>query len=229
MLKLATNEPPNITITIDGQLVEISSDSTILYAIHQIGGDVPTLCYSQHLEPYGACRTCLVEVEGRKPVAACHTPVMEGASYLTNSPLLTRLRRNITELIVSDHPLECLDCTANGRCELQTLAQQVGLRTPRYENPRTHNPPRDDTHPFIKLEMDKCIGCGLCVRVCDQVQGSFILAMEGRGYDTKVIAGNDTGFEEADCASCGQCVVECPVAALEEPGTREFGFPDTQT
>jgi formate dehydrogenase major subunit len=223
-----TNIVASVTVNVDGHEVSVPQDSTVLTAIRLMGKDVPTLCYSDRMKPYGACRTCLVEHEGRKPVAACHTPVMEGASYTTTSPLLTRLRKNITELIVSDHPLECLGCSASGRCELQTVAHQVGLRKSRYENPRTHNPPEDNSHPFIKLEMDKCIGCARCVRACDEVQGSFILGMEGRGYDTKVIAGNDTGFEEADCASCGQCVVECPVAALEEPGTRDFGLPDTQ-
>jgi len=215
-----------ISAIIDGRVVQVDAGSTVLEAIRELGKDVPTLCYSDRMKPYGACRTCMVEQVGRKPVAACHTPIQDGASYKTASPALTKLRHNITELIVSDHPLECLDCTANGRCELQTLAQQVGLRTPRYENPRTHNPPRDDSHPFIKLEMDKCIGCARCVRACDEVQGSFILQMSGRSYDTKVIAGNDTGFEDANCVSCGQCVVECPVAALEEPGTRDAGLPD---
>lgn len=215
-----------VAVRIDGRSVQVPVGTTILTALRSIGKEVPTLCYSDRLAPYGACRTCLVEVEGRKPVASCHTPVAPDASYKTHSPLLTRLRKNITELIVSDHPLECLDCTANGRCDLQSLAQQVGLRTPRYENPRTHNPPKDDSHPFIKLEMAKCIGCGKCARACDEIQGSFILGMSGRGYDVKVIAGNDTGFEKADCVSCGQCVFECPVAALEEPGTRMFGLPD---
>lgn len=215
-----------VSVIIDGRMVQVEAGSTVLEALRAIGKNVPTLCYSDRMKPYGACRTCMVEHVGRKPVAACHTPVQDGATYKTSSPELTKLRRNITELIVSDHPLECLDCTANGRCELQTLAQQVGLRTPRYENPRTHNPPKDDSHPFVKLEMSKCIGCARCVRACDEVQGSFILQMSGRGYDTKVIAGNDTGFEQANCVSCGQCVVECPVAALEEPGTRAFGLPD---
>ena len=221
--------PKRVTVSVDGQTVKLAEGDTVLDAIKSIGKSVPTLCYSDRMKPFGACRTCLVEVTGRKPVAACHTPVMDGASYRTSSPLISRLRRNITELIVSDHPLECLDCTANGRCELQSLAQQVGLRTPRYENPRIHSPADDDRHPFIKVEMDKCIGCARCVRACDEIQGSFILQMSGRGYDTKVIAGNDTGFEEADCVSCGQCVFECPVAALEEPGTRDFGLPDETT
>ncbi len=215
-----------INVTIDGKLVRVDEGTTILKAMRTIGKDVPTLCYSDRMEPFGACRTCIVEVEGGKPVASCHTPVRDGASYKTRSEFLTLLRRNITELVVSDHPLECLDCTANGRCDLQSLASEVGLRTPRYENPRTHNPPQDNSHPFIKLEMDKCIGCAKCVRACDEVQGSFILGMEGRGYDTRVIAGNNTGFEEADCVSCGQCVFECPVAALEEAQTRVTGLPD---
>jgi formate dehydrogenase major subunit len=217
-----------VTVEVDGHSITVEEGTTVLQALRSVGSRVPTLCYSDRMKPYGACRTCLVEVEGRKPVASCHTPVAPGAKYRTRSPFLTKIRRNITELIVSDHPLDCLDCTANGRCDLQELAQEVGLRTPRYKNPRTHTPPRDDSHPFIKLEMDKCIGCALCVRACDEVQGSFILAMEGRGYDARVIAGNDTGFEEAKCVSCGQCVFECPVAALEEPGTRAFGLPDTQ-
>ncbi|MEE9383036.1 MAG: formate dehydrogenase subunit alpha [Nannocystaceae bacterium] len=224
---LQPSQPQMLTVTIDGERVEVPAGSMILAAIRKLGKHVPTLCYSDKLKPYGACRTCIVEHEGRKPVASCHTPVSAGAHYRTQSEFLGRLRRNITELIVSDHPLNCLDCTANGRCELQTLAQEVGLRTPRYEAPRIHSPPRDDSHPFIKLEMSKCIGCARCVRACDEIQGSFILSMSGRGYDTKVIAGNDTSFEAADCASCGQCVVECPVAALEEPGTRDFGLSDS--
>ena len=215
-----------ITVTIDGQQVSVPQGSTILIAIHKVGKEVPTLCYSKRMNPFGVCRMCLVEVKGGKPAASCHTPAREGDEYTTRSELLTRLRRNITELIVSDHPLECLDCTANGRCELQSLAAEVGLRTPRYKNARTHHPPMDNSHPFIKLEMDKCIGCARCVRACDEVQGSFILGMEGRGYDTRVIAGNDSGFEEANCVSCGQCVFECPVAAIEETQTRVTGLPD---
>ena len=226
MISKAAMTEQTVTVTIDGSQVHVPREATVLTALRSVGKSVPTLCYSDRMKPYGACRTCLVEQAGRKPVAACHTPVQDGSKYVTASPLLTRLRRNITELIVSDHPLECLDCTANGRCELQSLAQQVGLRTPRYENPRTHNPAQDNSHPFIKLEMAKCIGCAKCVRACDEVQGSFILGMEGRGYDVRVIAGNNTGFEQANCVSCGQCVVECPVAALEEPGTRNAGLPD---
>lgn len=226
MIQQSNPTTKGVTITLDGETLAVAEGTTILKAMRLLGKDVPTLCYSDRMEPFGACRTCLVEVKGGKPVASCHTPVRQGGDYTTRSPLLTRLRRNIAELIVSDHPLECLDCTANNRCDLQKFAAEVGLRTPRYENPRTHNPPMDNSHPFIKLEMDKCIGCGKCVRACNEVQGSFILGMQGRGYDVKVIAGNDTTFEQADCVSCGQCVFECPVAALEEAQTRVTGLPD---
>ena len=227
MIKNATGALKTVSIFLDGERMIVPDGMTVLGAMRLVGKDVPTLCYSDRMEPFGACRTCMVEVEGRKPVASCHTPVAEGASYRTHSPFLTKLRRNITELVVSDHPLECLDCTANNRCDLQTLAADVGLRTPRYENPRQHiDRPMDNSHPFIKLEMGKCIGCAKCVRACDEVQGSFILGMSGRGYDVKVIAGNDTNFETANCVSCGQCVFECPVAALEETQTRETGLPD---
>ena len=215
-----------VSVRIDGADVSIAANGTVLDAARAAGRRVPTLCHSERLEPHGACRTCLVEQSDGKLVAACHTPVADGQSYTTRSERLTRLRRNIVELIVSDHPLECLTCSANGRCDLQTLAQEVGLRESRYESPRVHTPPRDDSHPFIKLDMEKCIGCGRCVRACDETQASFVLGMSGRGYDAKVIAGADTGLEEADCASCGQCVLECPVAAMEEPGTRLHGTPD---
>lgn len=217
---------PGISVRVDGVDVSLPESGTVLDAARAAGRHVPTLCHSDRLAPHGACRTCLVEQSDGRVVASCHTPAAQGQSYTTSSERLTRLRKNIVELIVSDHPLECLTCSANGRCDLQTLAGEVGLRESRYESPRVHTPPRDDSHPFVKLDMAKCIGCGKCVRACDETQASFILGMSGRGYDVKVIAGNDTGFEEADCASCGQCVLECPVAALEEPGTRLHGIPD---
>ncbi|MBF0383167.1 MAG: formate dehydrogenase subunit alpha [Magnetococcales bacterium] len=215
-----------VSFTLDGQHITAEEQSTILEVVQSLGGDLPNLCSAPNLRPHGGCRLCLVEVAGSKPVASCHTPVREGAVYTTNSKKLTRIRKNILELIISDHPLECLSCSANGRCDLQTLAQQFGIRTPRYINPKTNSPKADFSHPFVKMEMAKCIACGRCVRGCDEIQGSHILAMAGRGFNSRVVAGNDSSLEEANCVSCGQCISQCPVGAFVDVGQLEKGLPD---
>jgi formate dehydrogenase major subunit len=214
----------HVLVTLDGQQASFPSTMTILEAVRAGGGSLPTLCQSPHLKPYGACRLCMVEVDAGRPVAACHTPLRDGAHYRTRSPLLTRLRRNILELIVSDHPLDCLTCQANGDCELQSAVAEVGLPGVRFESPRTHDPEPDRSHPFLSLDMDKCIGCARCVRACDEIQGSFVLGMAGRGFDVRVIAGNDQALDAAGCASCGQCAVECPTGAIRDQDG--YGVPD---
>ncbi|MGE4160072.1 MAG: 2Fe-2S iron-sulfur cluster-binding protein, partial [Planctomycetota bacterium] len=219
-------DPKLVTLSVDGMDVTVPEGTMILQAAREVDVDIPTLCQSDMTKPHGACRVCMVEIDGKRPSASCHTPVAQGMKVTTKSPFLQRLRHNIVELVVSDHPLECLTCSANGRCELQDVAAKVGLRDVRYENPQQHRVPKDFSHPFIKADMTKCIMCQRCVRACDEVQGSFILGVEGRGFDAKIIMGNGTGFEEAGCASCGACVVECPVAALEEPGTVGGGLPE---
>ena len=221
-----TKNPPMIVLEVDGQPVRVAEGSTLLEATKRVGARVPTLCNSDALKPYGACRVCMVELDGGRVVASCHTPAAAGMRVQTNNERLTRLRRNIVELVVSDHPLDCLGCPANGRCELQTVAAEVGFRQVRYENPEQHHPPQDFSHPFLKLDMDKCIACARCVRVCDEVQGSFILGMEGRGYDLRVIAGNDTSMADADCTSCGACALECPVAAIMDRAEVEAPLAD---
>lgn len=183
-----------ISLTVDGKRISVPEGSSLLDAAKAADRHVPTLCNSDALKPFGACRVCLVQLDSGRMVASCHTPAVEGASFRTQGGALQRIRRNIVELIVSDHPLECLGCPANGRCELQTVAADVGFREVRYDNPEQHHPAKDFSHPFLKLDMDKCIACARCVRVCDEVQGSFILGMEGRGFDLRVIAGNDTGM-----------------------------------
>ncbi|MBF0446717.1 MAG: formate dehydrogenase subunit alpha [Magnetococcales bacterium] len=202
--------------------------TTIFEAAQSLAERLPSLCHAPNLRPHGGCRLCLVEIEGREPVAACHTPIQNGAVYRTHTPRLHRVRRNILELILSDHPLECLTCHANGRCDLQTLAAEYGLRQPPFLNPATHNREPDHDHPFIKMEMDKCIACARCVRSCDEIQGSHVLAMAGRGFSHRVVVGNEQSLEAAHCRSCGQCVSQCPVGALSEPGQQAHGRPNRQ-
>ena len=215
-----------VQLLVDGKPVEVPEGTMLLEACRAVGAEVPTLCNSDKLAPHGACRMCLVELKGRRPAASCHTPVAAGMEVRTSSVALARLRRNIVELVVSDHPLECLNCPANGRCELQSVAAEVGLREVRYPSPAQHQPPKDFSHPFLKVDMSKCIACARCVRVCDEVQGSFVLAMEGRGFDMRVIAGNGEGLADGGCVSCGACAVECPVAAIMDRAWVTDGLPD---
>ncbi|MCB0482478.1 MAG: (2Fe-2S)-binding protein, partial [Flavobacteriales bacterium] len=151
--------------------------------------EVPTLCDAPNLDPFGSCRVCSVEValqkDGKKKtVASCHTPLAEGYHIYTNSPKMQRLRKNIIELVLTDHPLDCLTCEVNGNCELQTVAAQVGIRKIRYPEGENHlDRKKDLTHPYMTSDLSKCINCYRCVRACDEVQGQFVLSMAGRGFD----------------------------------------------
>lgn len=216
----------SVTLRIDGTEVEVEAGTSILSAARAAGIRIPTLCDSPRLKPYGACRLCMVEVEGSAPVASCHTPVREGMEVRTRTPFLRRLRRNVVELVVSDHPLDCLGCPANGACELQTVAAETGFRELRFPSPERGERAADASHPFLVLDMEKCIACARCVRVCDEVQGSFVLAMEGRGFGMRVLAGDDAPLSEAGCTSCGACALECPVAAIMDRGRIEHGTAD---
>ncbi|MCB0546211.1 MAG: formate dehydrogenase subunit alpha [Phaeodactylibacter sp.] len=203
---------------------EIRDGETILSFIRRHLGEryVPTLCDAPNLEPFGSCRLCSVEVakEGNgmmKTVAACHTPVTEGQRIFPDTESVQRLRRNILELVLTDHPLDCLTCEANGQCELQAVAAQVGIREVRYPEGANHmGRPRDESHTYLVSDLSKCINCYKCVRACDEVQGEFVLSMAGRGFDGHIVKGMDENFADSYCVSCGACVQACPTAAITD-------------
>lgn len=191
--------------------------SSILSAARAAGIHIPALCDHPVLEPIGACRVCLVEIEGRpKLVAACVTPVEEGISVLTASQRVLETRKAIVELIISNHPNTCLTCTANGKCELPSLCSELGIRRPPYGAYNKDKYPLDDSNPFIVRDREKCILCGRCIRVCERCAGYSAVEFQGRSSNTIVDTAPDGTLEDSDCVFCGQCVQVCPVGALAE-------------
>ena len=218
-----------VHVQIDGIDTTIKANSTILRAARESGVDVPKLCSTDSLEPFGSCRMCLVEIEGRKDYpASCCTLVEEGMKIRTQTNSLAKLRRNIMELYISDHPLDCLTCSANGDCELQDMAGAVGLRDVRYGfDGKNHlDAPIDDSNPYFTFDPSKCIVCSLCVRACDEIQGTLALTIEGRGFESKVSASIGETFLDSECVSCGACVQACPTATLMEKSIIDHGQPD---
>ena len=218
-----------VHVQIDGIDTTIKANSTILRAARESGVDVPKLCSTDSLEPFGSCRMCLVEIEGRKDYpASCCTLVEEGMKIRTQTNSLAKLRRNIMELYISDHPLDCLTCSANGDCELQDMAGAVGLRDVRYGfDGKNHlDAPIDDSNPYFTFDPSKCIVCSLCVRACDEIQGTLALTIEGRGFESKVSASIGETFMDSECVSCGACVQACPTATLMEKSIIDHGQPD---
>ena len=235
-----------VTLTIDGFDVTVPEDTSIMRAAAEIGITIPKLCATDTVEAFGSCRLCLVEIDGRNGTpSSCTTPVAAGLQVHTQNARLKQLRRGVMELYISDHPLDCLTCSANGDCELQDMAGAVGLREVRYQPPpsgdlATHfkakdtsgaaNPlyiPRDDSNPYFSYDPQKCIVCSRCVRACEEVQGTFALTIEGRGFDSRVsagMAGDD--FLTSDCVSCGACVAACPTATLQEKSIIAIGTPE---
>jgi len=209
--------------------VKVEIDGLILRAARESGVDIPKLCATDSLKPFGSCRMCLVEVEGRKGFpASCTTPVEAGMKIKTQTKSLASLRRNVMELYISDHPLDCLTCSANGDCELQDVAGQVGLRDVRYgfDGENHLDAPTDASNPYFSFDASKCIVCSRCVRACDEVQGTFALTIEGRGFNSKVSAGISEDFLDSECVSCGACVQACPTATLMEKSIIDNGQPD---
>ncbi len=209
---------------INDQPFEMKADETVLSFVRRHHGneEVPTLCDAPNLDPYGSCRVCSVEVAlekgGKtKTVASCHTPMQDNFYIYTNSPKVQRLRKNIVELVLTDHPLDCLTCEVNGNCELQTVAAQVGIREVRYPEGENHlDRGKDHSHPYMTSDLSKCINCYRCVRACDEVQGQMVLSMAGRGFDNRIIKGADVSFRESDCVSCGACAQACPTSAISD-------------
>ncbi|HZP92472.1 MAG TPA: formate dehydrogenase subunit alpha [Burkholderiales bacterium] len=218
-----------VRLEIDGFEVEVPEGTSIMRAASEAGIGVPKLCATDSLEPFGSCRLCLVEIEGRKGYpASCTTPVAEGMRVRTQTPALAKLRRNVMELYISDHPLDCLTCSANGDCELQDMAGAVGLREVRYgyDGENHLDAEQDVSNPYFAFDPAKCIVCSRCVRACEEVQGTFALTISGRGFASKVSPGQDQDFLGSECVSCGACVQACPTATLMEKSVIEKGQAD---
>jgi len=203
---------------------EFLPEESILNFVKRVEGGklIPTLCDAPNLEAYGSCRVCSVDVAlekgGKtKVMASCHTPVSEGIYVYTGTDSIRKLRKNIVELVLTDHPLDCLTCEVNGNCELQDVAAQVGIRDVRYPAGASHGDvEKDHSHAYMTSELSKCINCYRCVRACDEVQGQFVLGVYGRGFDSRIIKGADESFSDSDCVSCGACAQACPTSAISD-------------
>ncbi|SDD76041.1 formate dehydrogenase alpha subunit [Variovorax sp. CF079] len=208
-----------VTLEIDGYEVTVPAGTSLMRAAVDAGIQVPKLCATDSLEPFGSCRLCLVEIDGRKGFpASCTTPAEAGMKVRTQTPKLQELRKGVMELYISDHPLDCLTCSANGNCELQDMAGVTGLRNVRYgfDGANHLKSAKDESNPYFTYDPSKCIVCNRCVRACEETQGTFALTISGRGFESRVSPGQDQAFMESECVSCGACVEACPTATLQE-------------
>ncbi|RLA56488.1 MAG: formate dehydrogenase subunit alpha, partial [Gammaproteobacteria bacterium] len=218
-----------VTLSIDGVEVTVPAGTSVMRAAAGVGIKVPKLCATDSLEAFGSCRVCLVEIEGVKGCpASCTTPVAPDMIVRTQTEALGKLRRNVMELYVSDHPLDCLTCPTNGDCELQDTAGELGLREVRYGMAGANHlaQPKDRSNPYFTFDPARCIVCSRCVRACEEVQGTFALTIEGRGFNSRVSAGQGEAFMDSECVSCGACVNACPTATLTENTVIELGVPE---
>ncbi len=218
-----------VSLEIDGITVTVPQGTSVMRAAMEAGVSVPKLCATDSLEAFGSCRLCLVEIDGRKGTpASCTTPVAPGMKVSTHTKRLADLRRGVMELYISDHPLDCLTCAANGDCELQDMAGAVGLREVRYGygGANHFDAPKDESNPYFTFDPAKCILCSRCVRACDEVQGTFALTVDGRGFGSQISPGGFDGFLDSECVSCGACVQACPTATLTEKSVIEMGQPE---
>jgi formate dehydrogenase major subunit len=218
-----------VTLSIDGMKVTVPVGTSIMRAAAEAGNNIPKLCATDMVKEFGSCRMCLVEIEGRNGTpASCTTPVAEGMTVRTQTERLKRIRKGVMELYISDHPLDCLTCAANGDCELQDMAGVVGLRDVRYgyEGENHTKAVKDQSNPYFTYDPSKCIVCSRCVRACEEVQGTFALTISGRGFGSRVSPGMAEPFLDSECVSCGACVQACPTATLIEKSVYEIGTPE---
>jgi len=215
-----------VTLEIDGISVTVPKGTSVMRASTEAGINVPKLCATDTLEAFGSCRVCLVEIEGRKGYpASCTTPAENGMRVKTQTTKLADIRRGMLELYISDHPLDCLTCPTNGNCELQDVAGLVGLREVRYgyKGENHLELKKDESNPYFTYDPSKCIVCNRCVRACEETQGTFALTINGRGFESRVAAGQNEAFMESECVSCGACVQACPTATLTEKTVIRIG------
>lgn len=222
------------TAYINDRPYSIQEGETILsFVKRNFGKDfVPTLCDAPNLDPFGSCRVCSVDVAlvkngPTKAQASCHTPVMANSYIYTHSDKIIKLRKNIVELVLTDHPLDCLTCEVNNNCELQTVAAKVGVRDVRYPEGKNHlDRKKDLSHPYMTSDFSKCINCFRCVRACDEVQGELVLTMAGRGFDSHIVKSDNKTFFDSDCVSCGACAQACPTSAISDVFESKSVFAD---
>ncbi|MDE1907719.1 MAG: (2Fe-2S)-binding protein, partial [Rhodospirillales bacterium] len=218
-----------VSLTIDGQTITVPEGTSIMRAAAEMGTQIPKLCATDTLDTFGSCRLCLVEIEGRPGTpASCTTPVGPGMVVHTQNAKIAKLRRGVMELYISDHPLDCLTCSANGNCELQDAAGEVGLRDVRYgyEGKNHLDSEKDVSNPYFQFDPSKCIVCSRCVRACEEIQGTFALTIGGSGFNSKVSPGINEDFFDSECVSCGACVQACPTATLIEKAVVDLGQPE---
>tara|TARA_B100000809_G_scaffold115830_1_gene114000 strand:- start:204 stop:3029 length:2826 start_codon:yes stop_codon:yes gene_type:complete len=216
-----------VTLEINGETVSAPAGTSIMRAAAEAGIPIPKLCSTDALDAFGSCRMCLVQIDGKPGfVSSCTQPVQQDLRVVTQNDDIARLRRGVMELYISDHPLDCLTCAANGDCELQDVAGQVGLRDVRYAGGSNHaSDPIDKSNPYFTYDPSKCIVCSRCVRACEEVQGTFALTIDGRGFASRVATGAEDFFA-SECVSCGACVQACPTATLMEKSVIDHGVPD---
>jgi formate dehydrogenase major subunit len=209
---------------INDKAYDLLPGETILQFVrrHHDKKTIPTLCDAPNLEPFGSCRVCSVDVAlvaggPVKTMASCHTPASPNTFIYTDSKRIQDLRKNIIELVLTDHPLDCLTCEVNNNCELQEVAARVGIRDVRYPKGKNHlDREKDLSHAYMTSDFSKCINCFRCVRACDEVQGEFVLNMAGRGFDSHIIKSYNDNFAASDCVSCGACAQACPTSAISD-------------